>query len=452
MTRKAVRVNSFSRRDFMRSLITTAGLAVLDGCCPPAELTSPSAPTPATAPTPSPALTGPVILNFMAPILQDASLDDVLKWTVDRWHEDNTLIRVEPYWTDGQSIPEKLLNLLDGGDASVDLTVMGFENIPTFIKAGYAAPLDIPDIDEFAREQVRIVTWENQVYAVPWFVDVKGYVYNKSLFRAAGLDPDTPPRTFTELIEQSAKLTQGDVYGLTYSGLKDWGTPTAEWLCVLYALGGYPMTENTDAGLPTLHTPQAIKALQMWVDWRDLYMIVPPDVAARSSAENFASFTKRMIGGWTTWHNRVSRLVTEMPPEDIGFDLPPYANPDTQRTGSWSGGWAAMVTSSSEKQAAAQAFVRFLTGDQAQKHMAIAVGRCSRNSTFTDPEVLGTWPHLQKVQEIIPYALVRPTSRHWPEMNEAIMDAISAALNEGSTPDQALEAAQERVESVWAVG
>jgi multiple sugar transport system substrate-binding protein len=388
----------------------------------------------------------------MAPVLQNASLDDLLKWAIDRWHESNTLIRIEPYWTDGQSIPEKLLNLLDGGDTSVDLTVMGFENIPTFISAGYAAPLYVPDIDEFAQEQVAIVTRENQVYAVPWFVDVKGYVYNKRLFRAAGLDPDAPPRTFSELIEQSAKLTQGDVYGLTYTGLKDWGTPTAEWLCVLYALGGYPLTENTDDGLPTLYTPQAVQALQTWLDWRDLYMIVPPDVAARSSIENYTAFERQMIGGWTTWNNRASRLTTAMPPEDIGFDLPPYFNPDTEKTGSWSGGWAAMVTSSSKKQAAAQEFVRFLTGVRAQKHMAIAVGRCARNSVLIDPEVLDTWPHLKKLQEIIPYALVRPTSKHWPEMNEAIMDAISAVLNEGITPDQALETAQKRVEAVWVAG
>ena len=79
---------------------------------------------------------------------------------------------------------------------------MGFENIPAFIGAGYAAPLGIPDINEFAEEQVKIVTRENKVYAVPWFVSVMGYYYNKKLFREAGLDPENPPRTLDELVEQ----------------------------------------------------------------------------------------------------------------------------------------------------------------------------------------------------------------------------------------------------------
>jgi multiple sugar transport system substrate-binding protein len=451
MTPKAVRRDSLTRRDFLRSMITTVGLAALGGCCPAVEAVPTPTPSPTVTPTSPSAPSGPTVLNFMAPIVQDVELRDVLEWIIDRWHERNPLVRVEAYWTEGQSIPKKLFSLLDGGDTSVDLTVMGFENIPTFTSDGYAAPLDIPDIEEFAQEQVKILTQEGQVYAVPWLVDVIGYLYNKQLFRGAGLDPDSPPRTLNELIGQSVTLTRNDIYGLTYTGLKDWGTPTAEWLCLLYALGGYPMSENTDAGLPTLHTPQAVKALETWLDWRDRYMMVPPDVAARSSTENLTSFGKRRIGGWTTWHAYVPRLATEMRPEDIGFDLPPYFNPYAEGTGSWSGGWAAMVISSSNKQVPAQEFVRFLTGDLAQKHLAITIGRCSRNSTFNDPEVMEKWPHLQKVQEIIPYALIRPTSKHWPEMNDAIMDAIGTALNEGVTPDQALETAQERVEAIWTV-
>ena len=183
MTRKAVRRNSFSRRDFLQSLTTTIGLAALGGCCPP-EMAQPApTPTPTTLPASPFVASGPTILNFMAPILQNVALRDVLEWIIDRWHESHNLIKIEAYWTDGQSIPEKLYNLLESGDTSVDLAVMGFENLPTFIGAGFAAPLDIPDIEEFAREQVKIVTRAAKVYGVPLSVDVKGYIYNKRLYR-----------------------------------------------------------------------------------------------------------------------------------------------------------------------------------------------------------------------------------------------------------------------------
>ena len=111
-----------------------------------------------------------------------------------------------------------------------------------------------------------------------------------------------------------------------------------------------------------------------------------------------------------------------------------------------------MVPALSKKRAAAQEFVRFLTGPEAQKRLALEIGRCSRNSTFQDPEVLAKWPHLQKVGEIIPYAHVRPTIKQWPGMNEAIMDAIGAVLNENVSPEDALKTAQEKVEAIWAAG
>ena len=39
-------------------------------------------------------------------------------------------------------------------------------------------------------------------------------VYNKDMFKAAGLDPDRPPQTIDELIDYAKKLTTPDVYGL----------------------------------------------------------------------------------------------------------------------------------------------------------------------------------------------------------------------------------------------
>ena len=69
MTGKAVRRNPISRRDFLQSLITTAGVVALGGCCPPSEPMPSPTPTPTTAPEPSSALSGPIIINFMAETL-----------------------------------------------------------------------------------------------------------------------------------------------------------------------------------------------------------------------------------------------------------------------------------------------------------------------------------------------------------------------------------------------
>ena len=43
-------------------------------------------------------------------------------------------------------------------------------------------------------------------YAVPWFAHSMALVYNKGMFKAAGLDPNKPPKTWDELYDYAKKL------------------------------------------------------------------------------------------------------------------------------------------------------------------------------------------------------------------------------------------------------
>ena len=49
---------------------------------------------------------------------------------------------------------------------------------------------------------------EGRYYGIPYTVDLSGLVWNKELFREAGLDPERPPETWDELIEYAQKLTK----------------------------------------------------------------------------------------------------------------------------------------------------------------------------------------------------------------------------------------------------
>ena len=49
---------------------------------------------------------------------------------------------------------------------------------------------------------------QDRYYGIPYTVDLSGLVWNKELFREAGLDPERPPQTWDELIEYSQKLTK----------------------------------------------------------------------------------------------------------------------------------------------------------------------------------------------------------------------------------------------------
>ena len=59
-------------------------------------------------------------------------------------------------------------------------------------------------------------TWApiaGDVWAVPSTPTTTAFYWNKDLFRAAGLDPEKPPRTLAELVAMSKKLTLRDAAG-----------------------------------------------------------------------------------------------------------------------------------------------------------------------------------------------------------------------------------------------
>ncbi|HEV8633866.1 MAG TPA: extracellular solute-binding protein [Chloroflexota bacterium] len=57
--------------------------------------------------------------------------------------------------------------------------------------------------------------WEGKQYALPAFENgaEMGLIWNKDLYKAAGLDPEKPPKTFEELQEHHKKITKLDAAG-----------------------------------------------------------------------------------------------------------------------------------------------------------------------------------------------------------------------------------------------
>ena len=117
-------------------------------------------------------------------------------------------------------------------------------------------------------------TYEGQVYAIPTSADNRVLYYNKDVFRekaaelrAAGLDPERPPRTWSELLRYGKALTESNPDGtLKRAGfLPNFGN---SWL-YMYAFQNN--AEFMDAGRRncTLYTPESEKALKFMVEGYD---------------------------------------------------------------------------------------------------------------------------------------------------------------------------------------
>lgn len=69
------------------------------------------------------------------------------------------------------------------------------------------------DKNAFIPAAWKAVTFEDKVYAMPFVAFNEGLLYNKKMFKEAGLDPDRPPETLEELVAYADKLTKVDADG-----------------------------------------------------------------------------------------------------------------------------------------------------------------------------------------------------------------------------------------------
>ncbi|MDX3103197.1 ABC transporter substrate-binding protein [Nonomuraea angiospora] len=119
-----------------------------------------------------------------------------------------------------------------------------------------------PDVRE-------LVTKDGKVYGVPNVHYGVGLVYNRALFTKAGLDPDTPPKTWAEVREAAKKIA---ALGPGYVGYGEYsGGNTGGWhfTQAIYGRGGSILTPDNKKA--AFNSPEGKAVLQnlhdmRWVD------------------------------------------------------------------------------------------------------------------------------------------------------------------------------------------
>src|SRR5262245_64236436 len=114
------------------------------------------------------------------------------------------------------------------GIASGDVPdLMGMDLIygPQFESAGQLEDItdligDDPLLETTPQGHRDNATYDGRLYGVPLYADVSLLLWNKDLFRQAGLDPEKPPTNLTELHDMAEQITAlGDgTYGYYLPG------------------------------------------------------------------------------------------------------------------------------------------------------------------------------------------------------------------------------------------
>ncbi len=204
------------------------------------------------------------------------------------FERENPGIRIEAqYVPTGDALGQKLVASIQSGTAP-DVSWIHSDFLPMLVTAGAVYRVEDflvgPDsawrsaLDDIFPPLLAGCRIHDTLYSLPMEATSLALLYNKDAFRAAGLDPERPPRNWGELLDDARVLTvdrnrdgKTDQYGFfvpvfpASGDLNIW--MTLQWLPFLWQAGGNEF--SADRQSVTFNSEAGVEALALWKDLYD---------------------------------------------------------------------------------------------------------------------------------------------------------------------------------------
>lgn len=224
------------------------------------------------------------------------------------------------------------LNMLMTSGQGPDVFSVDNTWLATYVNKGYlanlSAELNTADLSRFpawARNYAHSSLFRGGIYFMPSSVDTVRLLYNKQLFRDAGLDPEPPPLTFEAVKEAAARISQagegvnkygfalpaGDSQDSLQTGLEISNTSSGYYL-YNYQTGRYELSVYRFW-------------LQMVLDMKREGSLYPGEALLKRDSA-LRQFADGNIGMMYATSKDYVKLQEYMPKDDWGVAMPPVAD------------------------------------------------------------------------------------------------------------------------------
>ncbi|MEX0853624.1 MAG: sugar ABC transporter substrate-binding protein [Bauldia sp.] len=220
----------------------------------------------------------------------------------------------------------------------------------------------LPFKDNIAQAAIDVSTWDGKKYGLPFIVDLSVWMYNKKLFRDAGLDPDKPPATFGEFVAAARAVGKlgGGVAG-TFFGGNCGGCNVFTWWPISWADGQPVMNpEGTESNLNS----DTMK--QIYAGFREMVAdgtVLMPDSETEAGPTWTGYFPRGVIGIMPMPASLQGMANAALADEDIGVTSIKGIKGGES---TFVGGDAIGISRDSKVPDAAWNFMAWLVGDEAQ--------------------------------------------------------------------------------------
>jgi multiple sugar transport system substrate-binding protein len=284
---------------------------------------------------------------------------------IDLWnstHEDKIELTVIP----DQQVVTKLATAVQAGDVP-DLMSFDLIFMPDFMKAGFLIDLtdqlkNDPNQAKVAKAFQDLATYDGKLYGTGFLPDTSILLWNKGLFKQAGLDPEKPPTTLAELHEYAKKIHAlgPDIYGYYLSG-NCGGCNIFTQAPMMWGSGAHLLPKSGDDA--ALEGPGVKEVLTMLHDMWSEGLI--PEGAQGDTGANFqAIFQTGKVGMQGSGNFAIAGLKASNPEIDFGIAFLPGIKPEN--ASSFVGGDLIAIPKGVKHLDKAIEFVKWVLTDEAQ--------------------------------------------------------------------------------------
>jgi multiple sugar transport system substrate-binding protein len=350
---------------------------------------------------------------------------------------------------------DKILPALTGSNPPDVLVLSGGDLVKSYAKEGLVTELsdiiktggiDLTDFFEAPLDQCK---YGDQILCLPWGTDMYALFWNKDMFEAAGLDPETPPATMEQLAEFADKLTKTDADGnLTQVGfLPDQGWDHSDLYVRMfggfwYSDDGQHVTANSQPMIDSLTWQQqfytkygADKVLAFSSGWADQYM-----------SADYPFYTGKMAmyvdGEWMTGPNFISAFKPEASYGVAPFP-PPADHPERANTAVVQGTVAVIPSGAANKDASAKLLAWMMSPDIVAEEFCFNANLPTSKKAAQDPCFTAN-PKFKVFTDLMAspnatYIITTPISL---EFNDAYGLVFEQAVHTGADPKPLLDQLQ----------
>ncbi len=353
------------------------------------------------------------------------------------WEAANPGFKIVPEIVGWGQCQDKVTTLAAAG-TPVALAYVGSRTLKQFAQNDLIVPVPMTDEEKasYYNYVPDTVTFDGTQWGVPVAFSTKALFWNKDLFEAAGLDPETPPKTWEEKIAFAKQITENTDaagYGLV---AKTFDNTMHQFLHWVYTNDGLVIDADNNI---VLNSPQVLAALTALKD------IVPYSEEGPTAYEQNEVRAIWLDGGVAMIEASVGAALRA---EEAGMNwgvAPLPLGPDAKGPGTLLITDALAVFKGTGVEEQAISLAKFLTDGERQWAAEMAQGLTPLRPIHSD-ELVAETPYWKPFLDGIEFGGPEPLFTDYIGLQNVMIEMVQSVVTGAAEPQAALEKAASELE------